>query len=66
MKKLIALLILFSPLFIFSQDFLKEEDSFYDNGQAENVTYKNFDLEIFKKETYSPSGKVLSSYKYDP
>lgn len=66
MKKLTVLLILFLPLFVFSQDFLKEEDSFYDNGQAENVTYKNFDLEIFKKETYSPSGKILSSYNYDP
>ena len=49
-----------------AQDFLKEEESFYKNGQAENVTYKNFDLEIFKTENYSPSGKILSSYNYDP
>ena len=65
MNKLILIIFLI-PSILFSQDLLKEEDSFYENGKPEVVTYKNFDLEIVKRETYSPSGKLLSSYNYDP
>jgi len=65
MKTLISIIFLI-PSILFSQDLLKEEDSFYENGKPQVVTYKNFDLEIVKRETYSPSGKLLSLYNYDP
>ena len=65
MKKLILIIFLI-PSILFSQDILKEEDSFYKNGKPEIITYKNFDLEIVKRETYSPSGKLLSLFNYDP
>jgi hypothetical protein len=65
MKKSILIIFLI-PSILFSQDLLKEEDSFYENGKPEVVTYKNLDLEIVKRETYSPSGKLLSLYNYDP
>ena len=65
MKTLISIIFLI-PSILFSQDLLKEEDSFYENGKPEIITYKNFDLEIVKRETYSPSGKLLSLFNYDP
>ena len=50
---------------IFSQT-LEEVQSFHENGQPEEVVFKNIDLQIVKKEFYSNEGKVISSINYDP
>ena len=63
MNKFILLLLF--PVLSFSQT-LSEDLEFYDNGKTRVKVYKNMDLEMVKRNIYAASGKLISSYNYDP
>tara|TARA_B100001250_G_scaffold130818_1_gene111658 strand:+ start:1903 stop:4518 length:2616 start_codon:yes stop_codon:yes gene_type:complete len=64
--KLFFKILIFLPSILFSQEFLEEPNSYWDNGKKQQVTFKNFDLEIVRINKYSPDGDLISSYNYNP
>lgn len=65
MKKIIMLTFAFLPFVVFGQ-LLKEVKSLHENGNPEEIVFKNQDLEIVSIETYNKDKTLASRYNYDP
>ncbi len=63
--KNILLVFVFLPFVVFGQ-LLKEVKSLHENGNPEQIVFKNQDLEIVSIETYNKDKTLASRYNYDP